>query len=160
MFGLIEESAKLNLVGVQYDELARLPGMTYEAASSIMDWVDEDSNVERDGAEDEYYLSLPESYYCKNGPLETVDLGAVEVSETGRKRRPFAVARAFDMVPLPAMSPVAGIQTGMSCQGATFCCSRNSAGTQTSFGSGIPTPSPTPFSMPAMSSRSAGPSAL
>jgi len=59
VFGLIEESAKLNLNEVQYDELIRLPGMTYPAASSIMDWVDDDSNVERDGAEDEYYLSLP-----------------------------------------------------------------------------------------------------
>jgi len=73
LFGLMEESAKLNLVGVTYDELLRLPGMTDEAASSIMDWIDEDSNVERDGAEDEYYLSLPDSYYCKNAPFETVE---------------------------------------------------------------------------------------
>jgi len=73
VFGLMEESAKINLVGAAYDELIRLPGMTYPAASSIMDWYDEDSNVERDGAEDEYYLSLPDPYYCKNAPFETVE---------------------------------------------------------------------------------------
>jgi len=74
VFGLMEESAKLNLVGVDYDDLIRLPGMTYTAASSILDWTDEDGNLERDGAENEYYLGLqPEPYYCKNAPLETVE---------------------------------------------------------------------------------------
>ena len=73
VFGLMEESAKLNLTEAEYDELIRLPGMTYPAASSIMDWIDDDSNVERDGAEDEYYLSLPDPYYCKNEDFETVE---------------------------------------------------------------------------------------
>jgi type II secretory pathway component PulK len=74
VFGLMEESAKLNLTGVDYDDLIRLPGMTYTAASSILDWTDEDGNLERDGAENEYYLGLqPEPYYCKNAPLETVE---------------------------------------------------------------------------------------
>ena len=73
VFGLMEESAKLNLVGASYDDLIRLPGMTYPAASSIMDWLDADDNVERDGAENEYYLSLPEPYYCKNANFETVE---------------------------------------------------------------------------------------
>ncbi|HEV2296162.1 MAG TPA: hypothetical protein VGR35_20125 [Tepidisphaeraceae bacterium] len=73
IFGLMEESAKLNLIEADYDELIRLPGMTYPAASSIMDWIDEDSNVERDGAENEYYLSLPDPYYSKNAVFETVE---------------------------------------------------------------------------------------
>jgi type II secretory pathway component PulK len=73
VFGLIEESAKLNLIEADYDEMIRLPGMTYEAASSVMDWIDEDSNVERDGAENEYYLSLDEPYYCKNDDFEHVE---------------------------------------------------------------------------------------
>ncbi len=73
VFGLIEESAKLNLIEADYNEMIRLPGMTYAAASSIMDWIDEDSNVERDGAEDEYYLSLAEPYYCKNADFENVE---------------------------------------------------------------------------------------
>lgn len=73
IFGLIEENGKLNLIEAQYDELIRLPGMTYPAASSIMDWIDEDANIERDGAEDEHYLSLPDPYYCKNDDFETVE---------------------------------------------------------------------------------------
>src|SRR5688500_18070405 len=62
LFGLVEESAKLN-VGRDnnnlYDRLIRLPGMTDVAASSIMDWIDSDSEVERDGAEMDFYLSHP-----------------------------------------------------------------------------------------------------
>lgn len=73
IFGLMEESAKLNLNAAAYDEIIRLPGMTYPAASSIMDWIDDDANVDRDGAEDEYYLSLPEPYYCKNENFQTVE---------------------------------------------------------------------------------------
>jgi DNA uptake protein ComE-like DNA-binding protein len=73
VFGLVEEAGKLNINDATFEELARLPGMTYEAASSIMDWRDEDSNIERDGAENEYYLGLPEPYYCKNDGFETVE---------------------------------------------------------------------------------------
>ena len=44
LFGLIEESSKLN-INDRRDRLttssSRLPGMTYDAASSIMDWIDE-----------------------------------------------------------------------------------------------------------------------
>jgi type II secretory pathway component PulK len=79
LFGLVEESAKLN-VGRDnnnlYDRLIRLPGMTDVAASSIMDWIDSDSEVERDGAEMDFYLSHPskcEPYYPKDGPMETVE---------------------------------------------------------------------------------------
>ncbi len=73
VFGLSEESAKLNLIEADYDEMVRVPGMTYEAASSIMDWIDDDDDVEREGAEDEHYLSLEEPYYCKNDDFETVE---------------------------------------------------------------------------------------
>ena len=73
LFGLVEENAKLNLNSADYDQLARLPGMTYPAASSIMDWKDADQNTERDGAETDYYLSLPEPYYCKDAPFESVE---------------------------------------------------------------------------------------
>jgi type II secretory pathway component PulK len=73
LFGLVDESAKLNINAATFDQLQKLPGMTYTAASSIMDWIDTDSNVERDGAEDEYYMRLPQPYQTKNGPLETVE---------------------------------------------------------------------------------------
>jgi type II secretory pathway component PulK len=73
LYGLGDESAKLNINAATFDQLQKLPGMTYTAASSIMDWLDTDSNVERDGAEDEYYMRLPQPYQTKNGPLETVE---------------------------------------------------------------------------------------
>jgi DNA uptake protein ComE-like DNA-binding protein len=73
VFGLVEESGKLNLNTATFDQLDRLPGMTYTAASSIMDWKDSNSDVERDGAESDYYLSLPDPYYCKNSSFETVE---------------------------------------------------------------------------------------
>jgi general secretion pathway protein K len=72
-YGLTEESAKLNINSASFDQLSRLPGMTYTAASSIMDWKDDDTRLERDGAESEYYLSLPEPYYSKDANFETVE---------------------------------------------------------------------------------------
>jgi general secretion pathway protein K len=37
---------------------------------AIKDWIDEDNEVTRFGAEDAYYLTLEDRYPCKNGPLE------------------------------------------------------------------------------------------
>jgi general secretion pathway protein K len=37
---------------------------------AIKDWIDEDNEVTRFGAEDAYYLTLENPYPCKNGPLE------------------------------------------------------------------------------------------
>jgi type II secretory pathway component PulK len=73
VFGLTEESAKLNINSASYDQLMRLPGMTEEIGSAIMEWKDADENVERMGPESEYYLSLPEPYYSKNANFETVE---------------------------------------------------------------------------------------
>ncbi|MBQ27588.1 MAG: hypothetical protein CMH81_05540 [Nitrospiraceae bacterium] len=39
----------------------------------ILDWRDPDNNYHRNGAEDTYYLSLPEPYHAKNGPFDTMD---------------------------------------------------------------------------------------
>jgi len=38
---------------------------------AIKDWIDEDNEVTRFGAEDAYYLTLEDPYPCKNGPLES-----------------------------------------------------------------------------------------
>jgi type II secretory pathway component PulK len=73
VFGLTGESSKVNLNSTDFDALSNIPGMEYTAASSIMDWRDEDNRLERDGAESDYYLQLPEAYYCKNAPFETVE---------------------------------------------------------------------------------------
>src|SRR6187549_1162440 len=72
VYGIVDENAKLNINSASFDSLSLLPGMTYTAASSIMDWKDDDSRLERDGAESEYYLSQPEPYYCKDSPFETI----------------------------------------------------------------------------------------
>lgn len=81
-YGLIDESAKLNLNALQklqLDEdqsrnlLLGLPGMTQDLADAILDWVDVDDNSRLYGVESEYYESLSPAYSCKNGPLETID---------------------------------------------------------------------------------------
>jgi general secretion pathway protein K len=40
---------------------------------SIMDWRDKDSLHRINGAEDDYYLSLPQPYKCKNGDFTSID---------------------------------------------------------------------------------------
>src|SRR4051812_42750244 len=66
VFGFTGESAKLNINPANADQLMRLPGMTDDVANAIVDWRDEDSDASANGAENEFYLSLPEPYYAKN----------------------------------------------------------------------------------------------
>src|SRR4051812_26315412 len=66
--GFPGESAKVNVNSASADQLMRLPGMTEDVANAIVDWRDEDSDPPPDGAENDYYLSLPEPYYAKNAP--------------------------------------------------------------------------------------------
>jgi len=40
---------------------------------SILDWRDKDNLHRLQGAENDYYQSLPEPYSCKNGPFDTVE---------------------------------------------------------------------------------------
>ncbi|HXE55358.1 MAG TPA: hypothetical protein VN541_20205 [Tepidisphaeraceae bacterium] len=78
-FGITDECSKLNLnftadgqSPASRDLTINLPGMTTQAADSIVDWIDTDENVTGgDGAESQFYMSLPEPYKCKNQPLET-----------------------------------------------------------------------------------------
>jgi DNA uptake protein ComE-like DNA-binding protein len=81
-YGLIDESAKLNLNAVlsfevdedqSRDTLLPIPGMTEEIADCILDFVDEDDEPRVYGAESEFYQGLQPPYYPKNGPLETLD---------------------------------------------------------------------------------------
>jgi len=72
-FGVRDEASRINLNSASVDMLLRLPGMTNELAAAIVDWRDEDSEITPGGAEDEYYLLLPEPYYCKNAPFETIE---------------------------------------------------------------------------------------
>lgn len=81
-FGLIDESAKLNLnafskLGLNEDDsrlvLMALPEMTEEIADAILDWIDQDDNVRAFGAESDFYLSLTPAYEAKNGPIDSID---------------------------------------------------------------------------------------
>jgi type II secretory pathway component PulK len=82
-FGLEDESTRLNInalllaektvPGSGRDMLMFLPGMTDEAADSILDWIDEDDEAREFGAEVDYYSTLPMPYAPKNAPLETVE---------------------------------------------------------------------------------------
>jgi hypothetical protein len=55
------------------DLLMALPGMTFEIADAILDWLDDDDEPREFGAEVDYYSSLVPPYAPKNGPLETVE---------------------------------------------------------------------------------------
>jgi type II secretory pathway component PulK len=72
-FGVIDEAGKLNLNLVNDEILLKLPNMTNEAAASIIDWRDSDTEPLPDGAENDYYLSLDEPYYAKDNAYETID---------------------------------------------------------------------------------------
>lgn len=80
-FGLIDESAKLNLNAVLnhgLDEqqarrmLLGLPGMTHAIADAILDWIDDDDVPRHYGAENEYYTRLPAPYRARNGTLDSL----------------------------------------------------------------------------------------
>lgn len=72
-FGITDEASKININAAPSDILLKVPRMTSDFADSIVDWRDEDGDVSPSGAEDEYYLLLPEPYYCKNDLFETVE---------------------------------------------------------------------------------------
>ena len=73
-FGLVDESAKVDLNTVNYGDLLRLPGMTEQLAASIIDWRDEDEEItEGVGAESQTYLGRTPGHEAKNAPFETVE---------------------------------------------------------------------------------------
>jgi hypothetical protein len=85
-FGLSDESGKLNvnlLVLWQQENfldeeqsraiLLPLPGMTYEIADAILDWLDEDEVPRKYGAESAYYEKLDPPRRSKNGRLDSLD---------------------------------------------------------------------------------------
>jgi type II secretory pathway component PulK len=73
VYGLVDESSKINLTTATREMLYAFPSMPQELPDSVFDWKDTDSEVEGDGAEDEYYMALPTPYRCKNGNFETVE---------------------------------------------------------------------------------------
>jgi type II secretory pathway component PulK len=73
MFGLIDESSKLNLNTATLEMLQLLPRMTPELAAAIIDWRDTDDEASTGGAESQVYQRLNPPYRCKNGNFESVD---------------------------------------------------------------------------------------
>ena len=72
-FGIVAETSKLNLNIATPDMLLKLPNMTSDVAASIKAWRDPASVLTPEGAESDYYLSLPDPYNCKNSLFETVE---------------------------------------------------------------------------------------
>lgn len=50
-----------------------IPGMTYELADAILDFIDSDDTPRTNGCESEYYSALSPAYPAKNSPLESLD---------------------------------------------------------------------------------------
>lgn len=53
--------------------LLMIPGMTYELADAILDFIDADDMPRTNGCESEYYNALSPAYPAKNSPLESLD---------------------------------------------------------------------------------------
>jgi type II secretory pathway component PulK len=74
LFGITDESGKLNINNATATQLMALPCvMEQNVADAITDWRNPVAQATADGAESNYYESLPEPYECKNGPYDTVE---------------------------------------------------------------------------------------
>jgi general secretion pathway protein K len=56
-----------------FEALGLKPDEQEEITDAIIDWRDSDDLHRLHGAEDEYYMKLPEPYHAKNGPFDSVD---------------------------------------------------------------------------------------
>lgn len=87
-----------NISVAQLDRFRRLLsilGLPPTLADSLADWLDADSNQQPNGAEDEYYLSLPSPYLAANRPLTDVaELALVRgfTIEVRNRLNPFVTA--------------------------------------------------------------------
>lgn len=72
-YGLSDEASRLNVNTTPALELAGLPQMTIALAQALNDFIDPDDVPMTDGAEQEYYGTLPQPYAAANRPLESID---------------------------------------------------------------------------------------
>ncbi|MEB2284968.1 MAG: type II secretion system protein GspK [Myxococcales bacterium] len=77
---LIDEGGKISLNRADetllrkvFETLGMKPDEQEEIVDAIIDWRDSDDLHRLHGAEDEYYMKLPEPYHAKNGPFDSVD---------------------------------------------------------------------------------------
>ena len=82
-YSVVDETGKISIntltdaSGIVLNNLLRNLGSTEEEANiivdSILDWKDEDNITRLNGAEDDYYMSLPNPYHARNANLETLE---------------------------------------------------------------------------------------
>ncbi len=72
LYGVSDESARLNLNVAPTNELLRVPGLTADIAAAILDWRDGDNATGPGGAEVDHYASLVPPHMVRNGPFQTV----------------------------------------------------------------------------------------
>jgi type II secretory pathway component PulK len=71
--GPADAHSKININRMTREQLLLLePFMTEDVADSILDWIDTDDEPNPMGAETPYYLSLPNSYVARNGPMKSI----------------------------------------------------------------------------------------
>jgi general secretion pathway protein K len=77
---IISEGGKVNINRVSESRLRKIIGeLSLEGekrdivVDSILDWRDPDDFYRVNGAENDYYQSLKEPYYCKNGNLDSIE---------------------------------------------------------------------------------------
>jgi DNA uptake protein ComE-like DNA-binding protein len=71
--GPADAHSKLNINRMTRDQLLEIePLMTEDIADAILDWIDADEEPNPMGAESPYYMSLPYSYLCRNGPMQSI----------------------------------------------------------------------------------------
>ncbi|HWB53508.1 MAG TPA: hypothetical protein VG722_04920 [Tepidisphaeraceae bacterium] len=68
-YGLVDESAKLNINYANEAELMALPDVTQDMADAILDWNGQGGNANNGS----YYGTLPTPYQSKQAPFETVE---------------------------------------------------------------------------------------
>jgi hypothetical protein len=67
-----DESSKLNINVATRQQLLGVPGMTPDVVDAIIDWRDEDDNVQQLGAEADYYRNRSMGYRPRNAPFKSI----------------------------------------------------------------------------------------
>jgi type II secretory pathway component PulK len=95
VFGITDEAGRVNINVAAEEALLSFPEITAEMCNSLLDWRDDDFEMRLDGAEDDYYMILPDPYFCKNRELQSIgelllvrgwtqlDLFGEDVNESG-----------------------------------------------------------------------------
>ncbi len=72
-YGLVDEAGKLNVNRATEESLLQLPLVQPEHAHALLDFIDEDDEPRKEGAEQEYYDTLEKPYAIHNSALITLE---------------------------------------------------------------------------------------